>query len=54
MPVRKAGADFVVDYTREDFTKAGKRYDVVFDAVGKRSFSASKRVLRCRIAGLIP
>lgn len=43
--VRKAGADFIIDYTQEDFTKAGKAYDVVFDAVGKRSFSACKRVL---------
>lgn len=43
--VRKAGADFVIDYTREDFTKADKAYDVVFDAVGKRSFSECRRVL---------
>ncbi|TLS51355.1 NAD(P)-dependent alcohol dehydrogenase [Paenibacillus antri] len=43
--VRKAGADFIIDYTREDFTKTDKAYDVVFDAVGKRSFSACKRVL---------
>lgn len=43
--VRKAGADFFIDYTQEDFTKAEKAYDVIFDAVGKRSFSACKRVL---------
>lgn len=43
--VKKAGADFVVDYNREDFTKTNKAYDVVFDAVGKSSFSACKRVL---------
>ncbi|MFC5450605.1 NAD(P)-dependent alcohol dehydrogenase [Paenibacillus aestuarii] len=43
--VQKAGADFIIDYTREDFTKANKAYDVVFDTVGKRSFSACKRVL---------
>ncbi|WEK54167.1 MAG: NAD(P)-dependent alcohol dehydrogenase [Candidatus Cohnella colombiensis] len=43
--VRKAGADFIIDYTQMDFTKADKAYDVVFDAVGKRSFSACKRVL---------
>ena len=43
--VRKAGADFIIDYTQEDFTKTEKAYDVVFDAVGKRSFSACKRVL---------
>lgn len=43
--VRKAGADFIIDYTQQDFSKADKAYDVVFDAVGKRSFSACKRVL---------
>ncbi|MCM3781988.1 NAD(P)-dependent alcohol dehydrogenase [Neobacillus mesonae] len=43
--VRKAGADFIIDYTQEEFTKADKAYDVVFDAVGKLSFSACKRVL---------
>ncbi|MBB3131253.1 NADPH:quinone reductase-like Zn-dependent oxidoreductase [Paenibacillus rhizosphaerae] len=46
--VRKAGADFVIDYTREDFTKADKAYDIVFDAVGKRTFSACKRVLTAK------
>ncbi|CAM4297357.1 NAD(P)-dependent alcohol dehydrogenase [Paenibacillus tarimensis] len=46
--VRKAGADFIIDYSQEDFTKAGKAYDVVFDAVGKRSFSACKRVLTAK------
>jgi NADPH:quinone reductase-like Zn-dependent oxidoreductase len=40
--VRSLGADEVVDYTQEDFTKNGKTYDVVFDAVGKHSFR------RCR------
>ena len=39
---RKAGADFIIDYTQEDFTKADKAYDVVFDAVGKRSFTACR------------
>ncbi|GIP51101.1 NAD(P)-dependent alcohol dehydrogenase [Paenibacillus vini] len=43
--VRNAGADFVIDYTHEDFTKADKAYDVVFDAVGKRSFPECRRVL---------
>lgn len=43
--VRKAGADYVIDYTKEDFTMADKTYNVVFDTVGKRSFSACKRVL---------
>lgn len=43
--VRNAGADFVIDYTQEDFTRADKAYDVVFDAVGKRSFPECRRVL---------
>ena len=37
--VRALGADRVIDYTAEDFTKDGQTYDVVFDAVGKSSFS---------------
>lgn len=43
--VRNAGADFVVDYIQEDFTKMNKAYDVVFDAIGKSSFSKCKHVL---------
>jgi NADPH:quinone reductase-like Zn-dependent oxidoreductase len=40
--VRSLGADTVVDYLREDFTRSGTTYDIVFDAVGKHSFR------RCR------
>jgi NADPH:quinone reductase-like Zn-dependent oxidoreductase len=43
--VRSLGADRVIDYTQEDFTKAGETYDVIFDAVGKHSFRRCRRSL---------
>jgi NADPH:quinone reductase-like Zn-dependent oxidoreductase len=46
--VRSIGADQVVDYTREDFTRGGHRYDLVLDNVGNRSLSECRRVLNPR------
>jgi NADPH:quinone reductase-like Zn-dependent oxidoreductase len=43
--VRSLGADHVVDYTREDFTRGGRRYDLLLDVAGSRSWSDCKRVL---------
>jgi NADPH:quinone reductase-like Zn-dependent oxidoreductase len=61
--VRSLGADHVIDYTREDFTAAGARFDVVLDNVGARPLAHLRRVLtptgvlipnsgRGRLAGL--
>jgi NADPH:quinone reductase-like Zn-dependent oxidoreductase len=43
--VRRIGADHVIDYTQEDFSKNGERYDLICDAVGNRSVSDYKRAL---------
>jgi NADPH:quinone reductase-like Zn-dependent oxidoreductase len=53
--VRSLGADRVIDYTQQDFTEGGQRYDLVLDNVGNRRLSALRRVMaargRCVMAG---
>ena len=53
--VQEIGADHVIDYTQEDFTRNGRHYDLIFDAVGNRSASAYRRALnphgKCVVAG---
>ncbi len=44
--LRSIGADHVMDYTREDFTRNGETYDVIYDVVGKSSFSGSVQSLK--------
>lgn len=43
--VKSLGAAKVIDYTQEDFTQSGQTYDIIFDAVGKSSFSRCKSAL---------
>src|SRR4030095_16150276 len=43
--VRSIGADHVIDYTKEDFTKSDQRYDLIYDLVGNHSFSERRRIL---------
>jgi NADPH:quinone reductase-like Zn-dependent oxidoreductase len=43
--VRSIGADHVIDYTQEDYTQGGARYDLIVDNVGNRSLSGNRRIL---------
>jgi NADPH:quinone reductase-like Zn-dependent oxidoreductase len=54
--VRSIGADHVIDYTKEDFTKGDQTYDLIFDLVGNHSFSERRHILNpngiCVMAGV--
>jgi NADPH:quinone reductase-like Zn-dependent oxidoreductase len=54
--VRSIGADHVIDYTKDDYTKGDQRYDVIYDLVNNRSFAERRRVLKpggiCVLAGV--
>jgi len=43
--VRSIGAEHVIDYTRDDFTRSAERYDLIFDCVGNRPLSAYRRIM---------
>lgn len=52
--VKSLGADMVIDYTREDFTRSGRTYDLIYDTVGKSSFSRCKGALTAKGVYLSP
>ena len=54
--VKSIGADHVIDYTKEDFTKTDQRYDMIYDLVGNHGFSERRQILKpngiCVLAGI--
>jgi NADPH:quinone reductase-like Zn-dependent oxidoreductase len=44
--VKEIGADFVIDYTKEDYTRNDQTYDIIFDAIGANTFSNCKKILK--------
>jgi len=54
--VKSIGADHVIDYTKEDFTKTDQRYDMLYDLVGNHSFTERRKILTptgiCILAGI--
>ncbi len=51
--VRSIGAEHVIDYTQEDFTRNGQHYDLVFDVAGNRTWSDCRRVLNAKATWVI-
>ena len=56
--VRSIGADHVIDYTKEEFTKTDQRYDMIYDLIGNHSFSERRNILNpngiCILVGMGP
>lgn len=54
--VKSIGADHVIDYTKEDFTRTDQRYDMIYDLVGNHGFSERRKILKpdgiCVLAGI--